>query len=162
MDFYADKFQRGQPAELILLELCKSRGLHVELNPAPESDLEGRRGWDIAINDIPYEVKSDWYSWKSHNLCVEGNALRHTRSSFFIYMLPRPSSVYFHVFPVRRLIELYNAKARVARGDGTFRETFLYTHKVVGDQATNHAVILPEEIMKSEGEPLWAATKSLM
>ena len=65
MDFYQDKFARGDPAEYIVLELCRSRGLHAELNPAPESDLEARRGWDILIEGVPYEIKTDWYSWKS-------------------------------------------------------------------------------------------------
>jgi hypothetical protein len=48
------------------------------------------------------DVKADWMAWRTHNICVEGASLHHTRSTF-IYMLPRPSGIYFHVFPVQKL-----------------------------------------------------------
>jgi hypothetical protein len=62
----------------------------------------------------------------------------HTSSQYFIYALPRPASLVFHVFPVQELIDLYNAKTDVWReGVGTY---YKYPHKIVGDQPTNEAV----------------------
>jgi hypothetical protein len=158
-DFYQDKFTRGNPAEYIVYELCRSRGLKAELNPAPEEDLEARRGWDILIEGVHYEIKSDWYSWKSHNICVEKASLDHTCSTFFIYALPRPSQIYFHVFPVAKLRELYEAKVTGANDHGDYYQVYAYLHKKVGDQVDNEAVLLPEEITKTVGMPFWQATK---
>jgi hypothetical protein len=159
--FYRDRDERGNPAELILLELCRLRHISASLNPAPEEDLAGRRAYDLLIADVPVDVKADWMSWQTGRICVEAASLRHTSASHFIYALPTPSGLYFHSFLVRDLIGLYNAKATVARQDGSFFERYTYDHKCVGDQRDNDAVLLPRDITENIGEPFWKWAKNV-
>jgi|SRR5579875_509490 len=97
-DFYEDKFNRGSPVEKIILELCRLNHIPAELNPSPEEGRDGRAAYDILIAGIPCDVKADWLSWTTHNICVERESLNHTQSDYFIYALPRPASLVFHVF----------------------------------------------------------------
>jgi hypothetical protein len=98
----------------------------------------------------------DWVSAFSKNLFIEEKTLRNTKADKFAIGL-----LYIHTFDTKELIDLYNAKQKVRRADGTFAEQYLYKHVAGGDQAGNIGMLLPREITKTIGQPFWLATKQL-
>jgi hypothetical protein len=150
-DFYRTRDERGAPVEYIVAELCRLRKMSFELNPAPEEDYAGRAAYDIEIEGVLCDIKSDWLSGATRNIAVELASLEHTSSLAFIYALPYPSGLYFHVFPVATLKELYNERVGLPMEFQPWR----FPHKIVGDQSTNYAVLLPRDITKTVGLPFW-------
>jgi hypothetical protein len=156
---------RGNPAEHLVVELFRLNHIPAFLNPAPESDYDSRAAYDVALGtpEQPWElldVKADWMSWSTHNLCVEANSLRHTKATKFIYLLPRPSSLYLHVFPVSDLIALYNAQVAERTPAGE-RTRYFYEHKNVGDQLDNDAVLVPMDSATTLGCSFWEMVKAI-
>jgi hypothetical protein len=66
------------------------------------------------------------------------------------------------VFDVEHLRTLYNAKTRIARGDGSFAEQYLYKHVTGGDQANNMGMLLDWRACKENSTPFWVAAKQVM
>ena len=98
----------------------------------------------------------DWLSAFTKNIFLEEKTLRNTKADKFAIGL-----LYIHTFDTKQLIELYDAKQRVRRADGTFSEQYLYKHAAGGDQAGNMGMLLPREVTKTIGQPFWLAIKNL-
>jgi hypothetical protein len=98
----------------------------------------------------------DWMSAFTKNIFIEEKTLRNTQAHKFAIGL-----LYIHTFDTAQLRELYNAKQRVRRQDGTFSEQYLYKHVVGGDQADNVGMLLPREITKTIGQPFWMVVREL-
>lgn len=152
--FAATRDLRGRPAEYLLLELLHSRSIPAELNPAEEDDYEGRAAYDILVAGEPWEVKIDWLSWSTGNICVEAPTLEHTKAHRLVLFLPNPSGFYIHTLTIQEAIDLYNAKTPTNAGYSPWK----YTHKLVGDQGIP-AVLLPKDITKTAGLALWQVCK---
>mgnify|MGYP000998785711 CR=1 FL=1 len=155
-----------------LQAICRIQGVPVEMNDAPEPELaetaeleeflyDQRKGFDLVIGGVPCDVKYDRVSWTTKQIAVEGESLRHTRANYFIYAIPKPSSLYFHVFSVRDLIDIFNKKNLLHRADGSTFEKYAFEHKVIGDQSDNWAVMIPIPLFDGIGQNLWQFTKTL-
>jgi hypothetical protein len=131
------------------------------VNDAPESDYAGRASHDVVIAGERWDVKTDFYSARSKRIFVERASLEHTHASRFAYFLPTPYGFEIRIFAHQQLIDYYNAKNKVRRGDGTFFETYVYPHGVAGDQANNDGVFIGMEMVKSEGMAPWEVVKQL-
>lgn len=170
-DFHKDR-TIGNAAEQILVDLLSIHGIPAHLNPTPDPDdapdaetrqrwYEGRAAFDIEVAGEYWEVKSDWASFRWNNICIEAESLRHTKATTFAYLIPNASGIYFHCFLTSELVTLYNAQIDVPRGDGTTYRQYRYSHKIVGTQATNEAVLLPKSITETVGKSLWQEIKTL-
>ena len=176
--FLEDRDIYGRSGELLLLALLHNRGIPAFLNPAPDPDdapdepthqlwLDMRRAYDIGIGYDPehvwdlWDAKFDYAAFQTKNLYVEANSLRHTRSSTFIYLIPRPSSLYITCLPVSKLIEMYNAQDKLPRGDGTYFYQYKYKHRQGGDQADNVGFLLPEAEADKVAQNFWEKTKEM-
>ena len=98
----------------------------------------------------------DWGSAFSGNIFVEEKALINSQAHKFVY-----GRLYLDVFDRQHLLEMYHAKQRTRRPDGTFSESYKYKHLVGGDQATNMGMLLDWKACKENSQPFWLLSKSL-
>lgn len=160
-DFYFDRDNRGRPAEYLTVEYFRSRGIPAYINEAPEEDRAGRASHDVVILDELWDVKTDWYEPRSKRIFVEKASLEHTRSCRFAYWLPTPYGFDVRILKVSDLIETYNARRKVSRGDGTFFEVWEYAHGNAGEQPDNHGVFIPIDITRAISLAPWQVAKEL-
>jgi hypothetical protein len=160
-NFYGDRDSRGIPAELMTVEWFHAKKIHATVNPAPESDRAGRASHDIVVAGELWDVKSDYIAAWTQRIFVERDALEHTNASRFCYWIISPYGYDVRVFLVEHLINLFNAKQQVPRGDGTFYERHLHEHGIAGDQRDNDGVFLPMEVVKQVGLPLYQVANEL-
>lgn len=102
------------------------------------------------------EAKMDWQSGITGRVFIEEKTLRNTKASKMIV-----GRLIIDVFDVDHLRELYNAKNRVARGDGTFAEQYTFKHVSDGDQAGNMGMLLDWKVCKEHSTPFWRVAKEL-
>lgn len=170
--FHSDR-DRNRAAEYLIVAFLLNLGIPAFVNPAADPDeapdhethdalLREREAYDIGVGypQDPWElweVKTDWYSFRSKNVCIEAPTLEHTRASRIVYLFPRPSSVYFHTLTVQEAVDLYNAQIRMPNG----MTRYTYPHKNVGDGGRIPAVLVPQEVLQTVGQNLWAVTREL-
>lgn len=160
-DFYNDRDSRGRPAEYLIVEYFRSRGIPAEVNDAPEEDYAGRAAYDVVIGDEAWDVKTDWIAATSKRIFVELASLEHTRSSRFAYVIPTPYGFDIRIFTITQLMNYYKAVLPVRRADGSFFQMYKYLHGAAGDQAENMGVFVPLEVVKAEGMAPWQVAKVL-
>lgn len=161
-NFFSDRDQRGRPAEYLTVEYFRSRGVPAYINDAPEEDLEGRASHDVVVADEPWDIKTDYIALTTKRIFVELASLEHTRSSRFAYFIPTPYGYDIRIFRVQDLVDLYNEKSEVSRGDGTFFHVYKYPHGQAGDQKTNTGVFIPLEVAKDKSLAPWQVVKELL
>ena len=98
----------------------------------------------------------DWGSAFSGNIFVEEKALKNSRAHKFVY-----GRLFLDVFDRQHLLEMYHAKQRTRRPDGSYMETDLYRHLTGGDQANNRGMLLTWKDVKDNSIPFWVVTKQL-
>ena len=158
--FLFDRDQRGAPLELAIADSLHYRNIPFGFNPYTGTEDPRREDYDFYIGqpgaEAFWEAKMDWVSAFSKNLFIEEKTLRNTKADKFAIGL-----LYVHTFDTKELVDLYNAKQKVRRADGTFAEQYLYKHVAGGDQAGNMGMLLPREVTKTVGQPFWKATREL-
>jgi hypothetical protein len=147
MSFQTDR-DIGNSIERLVLDLCHIQGIQAQLNPTPDPALapdeqirkewwEGRAAYDINIMGYYCDLKWDRASYRFRNFCIEENGLKHTRSQFYIYALPKPASISFYAISVSTLRELY--------------ESGNWPVKIIGEQRDNRGVHPPVAVLEKEG-----------
>lgn len=157
----------GRPAELLYTALLISRGVPAFINPAPESDYEGRAAYDVGIGypEAPtdlHDVKIDYEAHHTKNLFVELKSLLHTSASTFVYFVPMFKTMSIIPLRVQFLAECVDAVDKVNRGDGTFMVRRRYQMKGGGDQKeSNPGILLPLVEAEKNSIPFWELVKQL-
>jgi hypothetical protein len=110
MNKFQHNLEESQRAEHAIVEMLKRAGRQAWLNAGDNKDcdvyLKGASG------NIPIEVKADWLSLATGNVCIEPQTLEHTKAEFFIYLLPRP-----YILETSKLRALYSQYQKVEGGD---------------------------------------------
>jgi hypothetical protein len=157
--FQSDLTTFGHPAEHLVAALFRAMEVSVEMNDA--TDYESLKSHDLTVGGEMWDVKFDVFSGTTYRIFVEAESLKHTKSHRFVYLIPTIYGFDVRVFTTAKLIDLYNAKVKVKRGDGTFAEQWVYEHKVAGDQAGNMGCFIPLDVVKKESIPPYLAAKEL-
>jgi hypothetical protein len=159
-DFFADRDLRGKPLELLAADHFHNLNIPFGFNPHSETDNPHREDFDLYTGQpedpLLWEFKMDWLSAITGNVFVEEKTLRNTKAHKVAI-----GRLFIDVFDTAKLIELYNAKNRTRRPDGSFSETYLYKHLVGGDQANNRGMLLDWKTVKENSTPFWVVSKSL-
>jgi hypothetical protein len=90
------------------------------------------------------------------NYFFERRALYNTKADKFIVARP-----WITVFDTKQVRDFFEAKNRVARGDGTFAEQYYFKHVIGGDQATNEGVLVSCKEADQFGRRIWEVAKEL-
>ena len=98
----------------------------------------------------------DWGSAFTGNIFVEEKSIKNSQAHKFVY-----GRLFLDVFDRQRLLEMYHAKQRTRRADGSFMETDLYRHLTGGDQASNRGMLLDWKTVKANSQPFWVLSKQL-
>jgi hypothetical protein len=149
---------RARPFEQLIVDLLNSWGISAGLNPHHDQRLADYDVW-LFSPDSGYwlECKADWKSKETGNICVELEALGHSRAFLFVYGLPYGTrKVYIHAFAESDLRDLTKRTKLTHNG-----RLWAYRHIAVGDQIDNEAVLIPREIVKTVGLPFGRAIREL-
>lgn len=141
------------------MEYFRSLDIPSSLNEA--TDYETMKAFDIIVGNEAWDVKADYFSGSTRRIFIEAASLQHTKSDRFAYFITTPYGFDIRIFTVSQLIELYNAKVKANRGDGTFAEQYLYKHQAAGDQPDNVGAFIPLDVVKQEGLPPYLVAKEL-
>ena len=110
MSKFNANLDEAKKAELAVVQMFKRAGREAWLNGGDN------RACDVylkgASGNIPIEVKADWLSLATGNVCIEPQTLEHTKAEFFIYLLPRP-----YILETPKLRALYSQYKKVEGGD---------------------------------------------
>jgi len=160
-DFYRDRDQRGAPLEELIVQHLYSQGIPVGFNPFSGTEDPRREDFDIYVgqpedNPLLLEVKMDWGSAFTGNIFVEEKAIRNSKAHKFVY-----GRLFLNVFDRQHLLEMYHAKQRTRRADGSYMERDLYRHLTGGDQASNRGMLLDWKTVKANSQPFWVLSKQL-
>lgn len=135
----------------------KSWGIPAGLNPHHDHRLADYDVW-MCDPDSGYwlEAKLDWKSAETGNVCIELEALHHSKAVLFIYGLPDHGKLYIHSFHPWELESLTTAQKLTHSG-----RFYRYQHRQVGDQPENVGVLVPKEVLKTVGRPFGQAIRLL-
>ena len=93
LQFQTDK-KRGEEGQSYVRDLIRSWGQTVE--EAPDKWFPD---YDLSVNGKTIEVKTDYYASKSGNICLEIEALDHSKADLLAIVIDNPRTVYFTELP---------------------------------------------------------------
>jgi hypothetical protein len=98
----------------------------------------------------------DFRSEDTGNLCIELEALRHSRAFLFIYGLPEGDKIAIHAFYQDELDKLVRQTKLTTAG-----RFYAYKHLYAGDQHKNECVLIPKAELATVGMPFEKCIKQL-
>ena len=159
-DFFADRDLRGKPLELLAADHFHKLQVPFGFNPYSETQDPRREDFDLYTGQpqdpLLWEFKMDWLSAITGNVFIEEKTLRNTKADKMAI-----GRLYIDVFETAKLKELFNAKNRIRRPDGTYSEQFVHKHLVGGDQVTNMGMLLDWKTCKEHSKPFWLVSREL-
>ncbi len=158
--FLYDRDVRGHLLEELLVNHFDQRGYPVGYNPYSGTEDPRREDYDFYVGahgqEVLFEAKMDFQSAFTSNVFIEEKTLRNTKAHKMVI-----GRLILDTFDIPHLIELYNAKNRTRRPDGTFAEQYVHKHLCGGDQANNRGMLLDWKTCKENSRPLWLETREL-
>ncbi len=99
---FVKDLKRGRVAEEYVAGMFRFNGAHVQ--EAPDTNFPD---YDLKINGHTVEVKYDWLAEKTGNLCLELEALWHSRAEWLAIVTDNPRTVY--LTPLQEALRLAQA-----------------------------------------------------
>jgi hypothetical protein len=129
MSFIQD-LQFGNSYETLFLEKYHKNAQNVE------RPLGCFKAYDLCVDNVKYEVKSDRKTYKSGNICIEyecngvASGIRTTTADFYVYFVVVASNVHhLYIIPVEYIKEIIADKKYhkdIRGGDGWRAKIYLF------------------------------------
>jgi hypothetical protein len=158
--FLYDRDVRGHLLEELLVNQLYQLQIPVGYNPYSNSNDPRREDYDFYAgpqgSEMFFEAKMDFQSAFTGRIFVEEKAIRNSKAHKFVY-----GRLFLDVFDRQHLLEMYHAKQRTRRADGSYMERDLYRHLTGGDQVSNRGMLLDWKTVKANSQPFWLVIKQL-
>lgn len=87
MDKFKANLLEAERAELAMVEYLKKKGYNAWLNPEKNGDCDIY--YQTPQRQFSLEVKTDFASLYTGNVCIEPQTLEHTKADWFVYLIPQ-------------------------------------------------------------------------
>lgn len=102
----------------------------------PEFDLKAVKESPDGVRTMTYEIKTDFYQYKTDNLAIEFFCLRRhkltgiyeTKANWFVYIFPQDKTYIFHPLVLKKYLE-ENTVPVVIGGDNNMALLYLLTRE---------------------------------